>query len=413
MGLFLQTALFPGCDEETARKTVETASKNSEFTIDLNKCQYANCYEGTQVLIVGDELGFDSLAKFLSDTAKNPVMLLYIYDDDFWGYDFYMGEEEDHFNTIPDYFGTITKREKQSLAGNPDILAGWFNIPDKEKISRYLLHWSDYEMDTLEFLGTAYPQDSYPYGEAWQMVDFAAQLGFFWPFDESEDIPALKPQFPTLSEILQNNIPSISKQPLLENYPIICKLPSAFSHEYIKKLLAEDGIENFHFKDKTPLEIIETANKYRFCVNRPDCDALCQRMAVLAAFCDFWMENISGSWRFLDRATYEPLFINYEKPTDVYVLRSRAAITDYSKNHRAIRDLERLQEIDSDNYMIYQQELDNWHHRQKQKQQELNNNFDSFMRQTKQKEDAIAEKEQKRLALILEKRRKRKEKKPK
>lgn len=84
---------------------------------------------------------------------------------------------------------------------------------------------------------------------AWQMVDFAAQLGFFWPFDESKDVPPLKPQFPTLLEILKEGIPSITKEPLLEKYPIICKLPSAFSYEYIKKLLTEEEIKNFRFQE--------------------------------------------------------------------------------------------------------------------------------------------------------------------
>lgn len=33
MGLFLQTALFPGCDESIARDAVEAAAKNPAFYI--------------------------------------------------------------------------------------------------------------------------------------------------------------------------------------------------------------------------------------------------------------------------------------------------------------------------------------------------------------------------------------------
>ena len=58
------------------------------FYIDLEACRYAQSYEGTQVLIEGDTLGFAPLAKALSDASENPVMLLYIYDSDYWGYDF-------------------------------------------------------------------------------------------------------------------------------------------------------------------------------------------------------------------------------------------------------------------------------------------------------------------------------------
>ena len=49
MGVFLQTALFPGCDESIAREAVETVAKNSAFQIDPKTCRYAQIYEGTQV----------------------------------------------------------------------------------------------------------------------------------------------------------------------------------------------------------------------------------------------------------------------------------------------------------------------------------------------------------------------------
>ena len=125
MGLFLQTALYPGCAESVARSAVETAAKNPVCYIDLEACRYSQSYEGTQVLIEGDNLGFATLAKTLADLSENPVMLLYIYDGDFWGYDFYGGKEEDHFRTRPDCFGPVSPREKQRLSGNPAALSGW------------------------------------------------------------------------------------------------------------------------------------------------------------------------------------------------------------------------------------------------------------------------------------------------
>ena len=84
VGVFLQVALFPGCDETAARTAVE-AMGTAGFAIDLTKCRYAPSPEGTQVLIEGDELGRAPLAKALSAATVNPVMLLYIYDGDFWG----------------------------------------------------------------------------------------------------------------------------------------------------------------------------------------------------------------------------------------------------------------------------------------------------------------------------------------
>ena len=53
MGVFLQVALFPGCDETAARAAVETMG-TAGFSVDLTKCRYAQSYEGTQVLIEGE-----------------------------------------------------------------------------------------------------------------------------------------------------------------------------------------------------------------------------------------------------------------------------------------------------------------------------------------------------------------------
>ena len=69
MGVFLQFALFPGCQEEATRQAVEGAARNPQFTVDLDQCLYSSSYEGTQVLIAG-ELGFDALAKELSRLSK-------------------------------------------------------------------------------------------------------------------------------------------------------------------------------------------------------------------------------------------------------------------------------------------------------------------------------------------------------
>ena len=218
MGLFLQTALFPGCAESIARDAVEATARNQAFHIDPETCRYAQNYEGTQVLMEGDDLGFAPLAKALSDASENPVMLLYIYDGDYWGYDFYGGGEEDHFSTCPDYFGPISPEEKQRLAGNPAALSGWLPTWDTGMMRRYLVHWSDLDEDAIE--ETACPDDCFPYGDCWQMTDFMAQLGFPWAFDSVQDAPPLQPVYPKLREILERELPPVSKEapPSLERF---------------------------------------------------------------------------------------------------------------------------------------------------------------------------------------------------
>ena len=405
MGLFLQTALFPGCDESIARDAVEAAAKNPAFHIDLEACRYAQSYEGTQVLIEGDTLGFAPLAKALSDVAENPVLLLYIYDGDYWGYDFYGGDEEDHFNTVPDYFGPVSPEEKQRLTGNPAALSGWLPTWDTGMMRRYLVHWSDLDKDAMD--ETACPDDRFTYGDCWQMTDFMARLGFPWAFDQVQDAPPLQPDYPKLWEILERELPPVSTEVPPEGKALLDRLPSALSPEYVRRLLEESGVKEFEFEEKDPAEIIEAVRFHRQTVSRPECDPQCQRLAVLAAFCAFWLRG-SIAWGFLDYATYEPRYGNFPKPTDVYVLRARAALADYSKRHRAWRDLERLIELDPDNRTLYEAESKRWLDMERARESDMSQYHDRIMREFAEEERKEEEKEARRLQLILEKRRKKK-----
>ena len=403
MGVFLQTALFPGCAESIAREAVETAAKNSAFQIDPQTCRYAQSYEGTQVLMEGDCLGFAALARALSDLSENPVMLLYIYDGDFWGYDFYGGKEEDHFRTRPDAFGPVSPREKQRLSGNPAALSGWLPTWDTEMMGRYLVHWSDLDEEAME--ETACPGDQFPYGDCWQMTDFMARLGFPWAFDQMQEAPALQPDYPKLREILEQKLPPVSKEVPSEGQALLDKLPSALSFDYIRHLLEEDGVREFGFLEKTPPEIVEAVKLIRRTVKLPETNHLCQRLAVLAAFCAFWLRG-SIAWDLLDWATYEPRYGNFAKPTDVYVLRARAALTDYSKRHRAWRDLERLIELDPDNQALYEAEIQRWKAQERARERDMSQYHETIMQEFAEKKRKEEEREARRLQLILEKRRK-------
>jgi len=404
MGIFLQTALFPGCDESIAHDAVETAARNPAFHIELAACKYAQNYEGTQVLIDGS-LGFAPLAKALSDAAENPVMLLYIYDGDYWGYDFYGGDEEDHFNTLPDYFCPISPEEKQRHTGNPAALSGWLPTWDTEMMRRYLVHWSDLDEDAME--ETACPDDRFPYGDCWQMTDFMAQLGFPWAFEPIQGAPVLQPVYPKLREILERELSPIFKETPPEGQALMEKLPTALSFEYIRHLLEEAGVREFGFLEKTPPEIVEAVRLHRQTVRVPESNPLCQRLAVLAAFCAFWLRG-SIAWGFLDYATYEPVYGSYEKPTDVHVLRARAALTDFTKRHRAWRDLERLIELDPANRALYQAEIQRWRDQERAWEKQAEPRYEALRQQWAEEKRQEEEREARRLQLILEKRRKKK-----
>ncbi|MDE6280751.1 MAG: hypothetical protein K2M15_02995 [Oscillospiraceae bacterium] len=405
MGTFLQYALFPGCDVTSASAAVGAARK-AGFAIDPDKCRYAQSYEGTQVLIEGDELGFAPLAKALSDSAVNPVMLLYIYDGDFWGYDFYSGHEEAHFSTLPDYFEPVTQEEKARLSGNPAALMGWFPIQNIHAVKCYLVHWSDMDEEELDGEQFALVGDQFPYGDCWQMTDFAACLGFPWPFDQAEGAPPMKPPLPKLGEILAQNLPRMPREESLLDVSLLRDLPSALSAEYIQRLLDEDGVREFRFETKTPRDVMDGVNAHRWTLSRPERDPLCQRLAVLAAFCAYWL-NEGSAWGFLDRATYEPLYGSAEKPTDIYVLRARAALTDFTKRHRAWKDLERLTELDPTNRALYQAEARRWVRQEKEWQERTEPRRQNLFQDYEETKRQEAEREAKRLQLILEKRRRR------
>lgn len=231
------------------------------------------------------------------------------------------------------------------------------------------------------------------------------QLGFPWPFDQPQDAPPLKPVQPLLREILEQNLPPIFKEENPENHILLQKLPTALSVKYVQKLLKENGVRDFEFVDKTPEAVIETVRLHRQTVNRPECNRLCQRLAVLAAFCAYWLRG-DIAWGFLHYATYEPLYGNYEKPIDIYVLRARAALTDFTKRHRAVKDLQRLIELDPANRSLYQAEMKRWGAQEKVWERQAEPRHQEFVRQFEEQTRQEAAKDARRLELILEKRRK-------
>ena len=297
-------------------------------------------------------------AAIISAERNCPVLSAYIYDGDFWGYTLYInGEKRNEFSTLPEYFEegeALIRHQTADLL----LLSQSFAVAP-EQIEKYLYNWTNEMIDEGY---TAYENDEFSYGDAWQVVDFLGALGF--RYSEQQLPNVIDRQIPTLLEIIEQNIPSLAGEQALNEFTLIDKLPSAFSNEYIRHLLREEGVSTFGFEHKTPQDIINTISVYCSSVRRAESDILCQRLNVLTAYCSFWMYPGNG-WNYLDYATYEPVCVNYKKPTDVYILRARAAITDFSKRHRAIRDLKRLLELDKENFELYQAEIQKWEEREK------------------------------------------------
>lgn len=136
----------------------------------------------------------------------------------------------------------------------------------------------------------------------------------------------------------------------------------------------------------------------------PERDPLCQQLSIAAAFCDFWLSG--AGWGWLDKATYEPVYGAYEKPTDIKLLRARAALTDFTKRHRAEKDLNRLMELDPANQTLYQAEIQRWKREEQRWSARQDQDFSNWERQVEERKRKEKEREERRLQIILEKRRK-------
>ncbi|MDE6589753.1 MAG: hypothetical protein K2K53_05295 [Oscillospiraceae bacterium] len=177
MGLFLQTAILPRCGEETARSAVTAlAQRDGSLELDVSGCRFIPSDKGMQILFNDSCAGYDSLSGGLSELTGGPVMLLYIYDEDFWGY-FYCenGKELDRFTPMPDYFGEV---EDPEPSGNSALIAERFGVPE-EVVARYLVTWTDGDFEGAR---KASPDEEFPVGDCWQMADFMAKLG--WPYPD-------------------------------------------------------------------------------------------------------------------------------------------------------------------------------------------------------------------------------------
>ncbi len=194
MGLFLQAAIMPGCKEQEARNIVRTVAEkyscsydeqNTENTrkydiTDLipDQCQYEEHANGVSILFNEECIGYEYLAEAITNEFGKIILLLYIYDGDYWAYILYdNGKVMDQFNPMPDYFEEVSEEEIQKSKGNAEIIAKYFHI-EKDSIENYLVRWSDDTMDEK-----AYEDDEFGY-EDWQMADFMRKLGYTYEFGE-------------------------------------------------------------------------------------------------------------------------------------------------------------------------------------------------------------------------------------
>ncbi len=176
MGLFLQTAILPTCGEEQSRRAIESlAQQDPSLELELTGCKFFPSGSGVQVLFNEGCAGYDALAGGLSKLVGGPVLLLYIYDEDFWGYFFCEnGRELDRFSPMPDYFGDEVDFPDPS--GNAALIAERFGVA-RDVVAPYLVTWTDEDFEGERKVSD---DDECPMGDCWQMADFMEKLG--WPY---------------------------------------------------------------------------------------------------------------------------------------------------------------------------------------------------------------------------------------
>lgn len=180
MGLFLQTVLVLNKNETGVKAALERIEKVASLDVVASECKFQSRQKGTAVLMNENCMGYEELAQTLSEELVSPVLLLYIYDEDLWGYFFYEnGRVLDCFQTVPDYFSDDSEEEALAAEGNSGLIAKYFGIEESE-IEKYLAARTE---EQLEFSkGKAYEDDEFEQDDCWQMADFMRKLGFPYEF---------------------------------------------------------------------------------------------------------------------------------------------------------------------------------------------------------------------------------------
>lgn len=176
MGLFLQAVVALHAGEGAVRAALAEMEKNGDMGLVASECQCRESRKGTAVLCNEACAGYGDLAKGLSEALEQPVLLLYIYDEDFWGYFFYEGGRElDCFQPIPDYFEEVPEEERGRMLGNSGLVSEYFGVEEAE-IEGYLTEWTEEKLECYE--EKAYADDEFGQCDCWQMADFMRRLGF-------------------------------------------------------------------------------------------------------------------------------------------------------------------------------------------------------------------------------------------
>lgn len=340
MILYLHTILFPDGEEYQCREAVAQCNQQHDYLgIRPENYHWRRHNKGIVTLSTDYCCAYGTLAEKLSGLTDCPVMLLYIYHDDFWGYYlFHKGMELDRFVSWPDYFHPGYPPNKP---GNAQIVSQYFGVaPDS--LENYLTPWDKHDM-----------------GDCWQMTEFMGTLGFdydeLYPteeiyydddVEETDDAEGSSPK-PWHNYDLPVHTPILPNAVTDRNY-ILGRAEEVLD-------VAEDAVRLFQdmqYRDAVPL-LTEAVR------NHPDRAAL----YLLRAFCWNVLEFQGERARKIDMEQDLTKALEIE-PDNIMVLRALYSETFYTRRRSRIQIpyLTHLMELDPENQDIYQAARAYLHH---------------------------------------------------
>ena len=350
MGLFLHAFLFPGGEEENCRAALERVSEDPELSVRPDECRWQTFAKGPAVLLNDGSIGFEAAGR-LSDALDIPVMSLYIYDDDFWGYDLWRkGRALDQFASVHDYFDAGQPPDRR---GDARTVARCFDV-EPRRIARYLIPWDEARMDQY-----AYEGDKAVIGDSWQMADFMDALGFDFdrlsppdPEPEPRPEPVKEPNRPavTMPESLPRPELRPDRRRKVEDTPILPSALTSRSYAFQRVLMLGEAYQEL-------LPLLQYA-KYQDAVSNlteaiqsnPDEAGF----YLLRAFCWKQLEGVSARSRTPDMIRDLSRALELE-PDNVMALRGRSSLTTTSARYpRQIQDLNRQIDLDPENRDLHQ-----------------------------------------------------------
>lgn len=338
MGLFLYTLLFPGGDADKCRAALEHKAENPDHNIWPEKCQWHMYPKGPAVQLHDGAVGFD-YAGPLSKRVNCPVLLGYIYDDDFWGYELWrQGKLLDQFASLPDYFDG---GEPPDQPGDAGLVARCFGV-EPGRIERYLLPWSRLEEGCY-----AYDGDQAPAGDSWQLADFLDALGFDYDKLCPPEPEEKEPNGPSPARRGPQEVLSLAWAQMRRaaDAPVLASALTSRSYALERAEALGEGYEDI-------LRLLQNGKYQDLAARLTEAVRAAPEEAglfLLRAFCWKMLEGMSARSRTPDMLRDLTRALELE-PDNVMALRGRSSLTTTSRRYpQQIQDLTRLAELDPEN----------------------------------------------------------------